>query len=258
MRQQSKVKVIVRGKIIGGPQPLICLPLVAQNSQSLLLQAAELCTKQPDILEWRIDDYQNVTDVADCLKLLKELRTTIGDIPLIFTCRIDAEGGLQLISQPKRLALITAAIESGDVDLVDIELCNEPGFIDTVKKIAAEKGVSLILSHHNFIETPDEDFIYHTLIKAGKSGADIAKIAVMPSNYSDVLTLLSATNKARCEGLETPMIAISMGEEGVITRVAGGLFGSDITFAAGNVSSAPGQIPIEDLRAGMVLLYKAA
>jgi 3-dehydroquinate dehydratase-1 len=41
---------------------------------------------------------------------------------------------------------------------------------------------------------------------------------------------------------------MSMGEEGGITRIAGGLFGSDLTFALGKASSAPGQIPIADLR----------
>ncbi len=255
MRQQSKVKVTVRGKVIGGPSPLICLPLVAKKSDDLLQQARELILLKPDLLEWRIDDYQNVNDVTDCLAVLKELRTAIGDIPLVFTCRIDLEGGLCKITQVKRLELITAAMDSGNVDIVDIELCNGQDFIEKVRKSAGINEVKLILSHHNFSETPDGDFIYNTLLKAQEMGADIAKLAAMPKKYADVLTLMSATNRARNEGVQVPMITISMGPEGGISRLAGGLFGSDITFAVGSKSSAPGQIPIADLKTGMALLY---
>ena len=257
MRQQSKEKVIVRGRAIGGPLPLICLPLVAKNSDSLLRQANELIHMQPDLLEWRIDDYQKVTAVTDCLAVLEELRTVIADIPLIFTCRIDREGGLQKIPQEKRLELISAAMASGKVDIVDIGLCNEKDFIETVRKKAAANGVKLILSHHNFSETPTGEFIYTTLVKAQEMGADIAKLAAMPNDYTDVLTLMSATNKARNEVVDVPMVTISMGPQGKITRLAGGLFGSDITFAVGRESSAPGQIPINELRTGMALLYGA-
>lgn len=257
MRQQSKVQVRVRGSVIGGALPLICLPLVAKDRSSLLGQAGELILMEPDLLEWRIDDYQNVTDVTDCLSALKELRLAIGDLPLIFTCRVEQEGGLQKIPQEKRLELISAAMASGNVDIVDIELCNEKSFIETVRENATANGVKLILSHHNFTETPVGDFIYNTLMKAQEMGADITKLAAMPKSYEDVLTLMSATNRARNGGVDVPMVTISMGPEGGISRLAGGLFGSDITFAVGSKSSAPGQIPISDLRAGMALFYGA-
>ena len=70
----------------------------------------------------------------------------------------------------------------------------------------------------------------------------------MPKNYGDVLVLLGATYKARVEILDIPIITMSMGGEGAITRIAGGLFGSDLTFAIGKASSAPGQIPIGEIR----------
>ena len=63
---------------------------------------------------------------------------------------------------------------------------------------------SLILSYHNFKETPSEAFIYSKLVEAQKAGAEISKVAVMPKNYGDVLTLLSATNKARNEMVQRP------------------------------------------------------
>ncbi len=255
MRLQSEIKVTVKDKVIGGPDPLICLPLVARDKSDLLKQAMELKQLAPDLLEWRIDGYDAVEDHKSCLEALQELQATVGQIPLIFTCRIHAEGGFKEITQEARLELITASIASGGIDLVDIELCNEPSFIEAVKKAAREYGTKLILSYHNFTETPDESAIHDKLLQAQDVGADIAKLAVMPQSYGDVLTLLGATLRARTGAVKVPVVTMSMGPEGGVTRLAGGLFGSDITFAIGKESSAPGQIPIGDLRQAMAVLY---
>lgn len=255
MRQQSKMQVIVRGSVIGGPQPLVCLPLVGATRTTVLEEAEALVKLQPDLLEWRIDGYENVENIEDCLSLLKEMREIIGDTGLIFTCRIDLEGGIKKISRKARLELNCAVMETGDVDIIDVELCNDREFIDSIKSQAQKNGVKLILSYHNFSETPSDHFIYSKLVEAQTAGGDISKFAAMPKNYGDVLTLLNATQKARNEAVQVPIVAMSMGPEGAVSRLAGGLFGSDITFAIGMQASAPGQIPIKELRNGMALLY---
>ncbi|MGB3222133.1 MAG: type I 3-dehydroquinate dehydratase [Desulforhopalus sp.] len=255
MRQQSKLPVTVRGVVIGGAMPLICLPLVEGEKEKILLEADRLVALQPDLLEWRVDACELVENIEECLILLQEIRKKIGEIPLIFTCRIDLEGGLKKLSQGKRLELFTAAISSGNVDLVDIELCNEENFVTVIQECAKENNVKIILSFHNFKETPSEPFIYSKLTEAQTAGADIVKLAAMPETYGDVLTLLSATNKARNERVSVPIITMSMGQLGAVSRLAGGLFGSDITFAIGLQASAPGQIPIKELKTGMALLY---
>ena len=256
MRQQSILQVVVRGAVIGGPRPLICLPLVGDTRARVVQEAKDLAALQPDLLEWRIDAYDQVENREDCLSLLQEVRECIGNIPLIFTCRIDQEGGIKKIAQEKRLDLYAAAMQSGNVDIVDVELCNGQEFVRALKERAEASNVKLILSHHNFKETPSEPFIYAKLVEAQTAGADIAKLAAMPKNYGDVLTLLSATNKARNEIIEGPIVTMSMGPEGAVSRLAGGLFGSDITFAIGLQASAPGQIPIKELAGAMDVLYK--
>ena len=255
MRQQSRKQIRIRGVVVGGPLPLICLPLVAESGAELIDQAAGLAALKPDLIEWRADGFGAVEDVAACLSALGELRRTIGEIPLIFTCRIDQEGGMRTLAQGKRLEVIVAAIQSGTIDLVDIELCNGPEFIDAVRKHTQAHRVALIISYHNFKETPDETFICNKLLAAWQAGADIPKLAVMPKDYGDVLILLGATNKARNSAIDSPLVTMSMGEQGAISRLAGGLFGSDITFAIGRAASAPGQIPIAQLRTGMAILF---
>ncbi|HAK72458.1 MAG TPA: 3-dehydroquinate dehydratase, partial [Sporomusaceae bacterium] len=83
---------------------------------------------------------------------------------------------------------------------------------------------------------------------AQEQGMDVAKIAVMPCSMEDIITLLSVSLEANNQ-LNIPVIVIAMGPYGVITRVAGGVFGSAVTFAVGHKASAPGQVPIDDLRA---------
>lgn len=247
MRLQSKRTLKLRDKILGGPVPLICLPLVATDQAALLDQAREVCSFTPDVIEWRVDKFE-VLNTETVLAALGALRETIGNIPLIFTCRVVHEGGFQEIAAEDRLRLNKAAIASGQADLIDTEMSNGEAMVAGMKAACQKAGCPLILSYHNFDETPDEAFILDRLVTAGRLGADVAKTAVMPKTYKDVLTLLSATYTARTEHLEIPIITMSMGAEGGITRIAGGLFGSDLTFALGKASSAPGQIPIADLR----------
>ena len=256
MRQQSRVKVVVRGAVIGGPRPLICLPLVGKSTTEVLEEALALSALRPDLLEWRVDAWAQIKNSVECVRTLQGLRRCIGDIPLLFTCRIETEGGLQKIAQEQRLHLYLGAIQSGDVDIVDVELCNGPEFIESIREVAQANGVKVILSYHNFSKTPSEAFISAKLVEAQDAGADIVKLAVMPKNYGDVLTLLRATNRARNESINGPIVSMSMGAEGAVSRLVGGLFGSDITFAVGLQASAPGQIPIAELRAAMAVLYE--
>lgn len=256
MRPESQKKVNVRDTLIGGPKVAVCLPLAANEPSALLDQAGKSAGMKPDLLEWRVDSYDGVENTAKCLNVLEAMRTAIGGMPLIFTCRIHSEGGARQLSQEHRLDLIIAAIRSGHVDIVDIEMRNESDFIESVREACQKAGNPLMLSYHDFEKTPEEGFICDTLAQAQSLGASIAKMAVMPNNYGDVLTLMNATHLARTGSVQIPIVTMAMGAVGSITRVAGGLFGSDITFALGQDASAPGQIPIDRLRQAMEVVYQ--
>ena len=255
MRLQSDIQVTVKNTVIGGPDFLICMPLLAAERSDLFREAAAIKQSDPDLLEWRIDGYGHVQDINDSLDTLAELRIQFSDTPLVFTCRIHSEGGLKKLTRDQRQHLLTEAMASGNLDIVDIELCNDADFVQSIMETARNSSVRVILSYHDFKMTPDETFIFDTLFKARDLGADIAKVAVMPKGYHDVLILLSATLKARQQGLKIPAITMSMGPQGRLTRLAGGLFGSDITFASATIPTAPGQMPIENLRQALAAIY---
>lgn len=242
MKLESKVKVEVRGQIFGGEKTLACIPMVAVNHDALLNEAKVCAALNPDIIEWRVDSYEDAGDAAATSAVLEELAPILNGIPIIFTFRIACEGGAKEYPQEKRLATIKACLKTGYADVIDIEACNEPEFIAEVKEAVVAAGSKLIISYHDFKATPSEDEIIAILEKEQALGADIPKVAIMPQSFTDVLTLMSATYRARTGNVVQPMITMSMSETGKITRVIGNMYGSDLSFVVGQTASAPGQI----------------
>ena len=88
-------------------------------------------------------------------------------------------------------------------------------------------------------------------------GADLPKIAVMPNSAKDVLTLLCATDEMVTEHAKRPIITMSMGGTGLVSRISGETFGSALTFGAAKKASAPGQIAVQDLYEVLNLIHKS-
>ncbi len=143
--------------------------------------------------------------------------------------------------------MVGSLIDSGEIDLVDLELSCGEERLKRLMALARDRGVGTVVSKHDFQKTPPAGEIASTLILMNRLGADLPKYAVMPHTAGDVLELLSATLEAS-EKIG-PVITMAMGELGKITRVSGGVFGSCLTFGAGQNASAPGQLGAEDLRA---------
>ncbi len=248
MRPVCPRPVAVRGRIIGGAVPLICLPLAAAKAADLLIQARAAAALAPDLIEWRADRCEGLDAPGKLDGILADLRRAIGDVPLLFTCRRIEEAGFRDLDAGRRMQINLAAVASGQIDILDTELANGEAFIAAVRDACRGAAVRLLLSRHDFEKTPPAAQILSWLARAEALGADIAKAAVMPSGRRDVFTLLDATRQARSGAVKTALITISMGAEGLVSRVVGGQFGSDVTFAVGVESTAPGQVPIGRLR----------
>ena len=108
-----------------------------------------------------------------------------------------------------------------------------------------------------FFKTPAKADIIYRLRKMQDMNADIPKIAVMPQNKKDVLTLLAATEEMTTNYADRPIITMSMAGTGVISRLCGEVFGSSMTFGAAKKASAPGQMGVNDLSTVLDLLHKA-
>lgn len=236
--------------------PKICVPIVAVTKKEILEIAKQVTAKKPDCIELRIDWFEDVGDIDKVLAVLKELRNLIGDTILLFTFRTQKEGGEADISCEDYKTLCERVCQSGYIDMVDVEAFMKEGMLHTISRTAHDHGVYVVASNHDFIKTPLEEDIVKKLQFMDEEGADIPKIAVMPRSTRDVLTLLSATLHYREIGGKKPVITMSMGENGVISRLAGEVFGSAVTFAAVGRTSAPGQLTIEDVRKILDILHQ--
>jgi 3-dehydroquinate dehydratase I len=237
----------IRGLEFGGEKPLFCIPIIPHDIRDLTEQAEAAHKLNPELIEWRADFISNPT-ASSLLDAARRLREIASNEAIIFTLRAKQEGGAQQISQSERRVLIEAVLQSGFIDIVDLELANEAPFLASLMQAAKQSGVQVILAFHDFKHTPDNDQLLSKIARMGSLGANIAKIAVMPETPEDVVRLLEVTASARRRHPNLPLITMSMGALGSVTRLAGFLFGSDMSFALGKAASAPGQIPMEDAR----------
>ena len=194
-------------------QTKIAIPIFQKNCRDVIEVAEDCIDKGADVLEFRIDALEN-PDIA-------EIRSTIEEInfPIIATNRINTEGGSFKGSEEERINILYQCCDLADY--VDIELqCND----EYINKIH-DTGVKTIVSYHDFEKTPDLNEITYIVEKEHELG-DIAKVAFMPQDLEDTLTILAVLSHCK------DTIAISMGDLGSYTRVMASKFDSPITFAA--------------------------
>ncbi|MPN43695.1 3-dehydroquinate dehydratase [bioreactor metagenome] len=179
--------------------------------------------------------------------MLSELRKILGELPLLFTFRTTREGGKKDLETIDYIELNKAAVTTDMIDLIDVEAFTGDDFVQSVITEAHKHKVLVIVSNHDFEKTPSKEEIISRLRLMQRLGADISKIAVMPSCLEDVLTLLTATVEMNEKYAEGPIITMSMSKLGSISRISGEYFGSAITFGSAKKASAPGQMEAKDL-----------
>ncbi|UOF92753.1 type I 3-dehydroquinate dehydratase [Fodinisporobacter ferrooxydans] len=236
---------------------MICTPLIGKDQDALVGELTKVIPKQPDLIEWRVDFFDGIANVNEVMDAAKRIKEIAGNTPILFTRRSHKEGGQPIsLSEDEVVELYTTVCASQTVDLIDFELSNNPEHFQYLRKKSLENGIQMVASYHNFQSTPSSDVIVQKLTDAERAGADIGKVAVMPNSLEDVLTLLHGTLTAKSK-LNIPVITMSMGGYGSLTRMFGGAFGSAVTFAVGENSSAPGQIPIEDLKTVLTIVQRS-
>lgn len=201
-----------------------------------------------------LDEEPDARPHADCVEFRMDLAAAPlaaldgydGELPLLATNRPTWEGGE---ADPEgRLDALETAIEHDAVAAVDVELAalsNGDGH-DLVER-AAELGVAVVVSTHDFEETPPRPELGRLLTRAGEVG-DVAKLAVTATDRDDALDLLAATRAHAAEGATVATMA--MGEPGRHTRAVAPVYGSRIGYAPVDPAraTAPGQYDLATLR----------
>ncbi|MBJ7571181.1 type I 3-dehydroquinate dehydratase [Bacillus halotolerans] len=246
----------IKGVSIGEGMPKIIVPLMGKTEKQILKEAEAVKLLDPDIVEWRVDVFEKADDSEAVIKMISKLRESLRDKLFLFTFRSHKEGGSKEMDVRSYIALLETAIRTKDIDFIDIELFSGEANVEALVSLAGENGVYVIMSNHDFQKTPAKDEIISRLRKMQELGAHIPKIAVMPKDAGDLLTLLDATYTMKTKYADRPMITMSMAGTGLVSRLSGEVFGSACTFGAGEEASAPGQIPVSELRNVLEVLHK--
>ena len=278
------------GRSIPGPGglPAVAVSLTGPSLAQARTQARSAIDAGADVLELRVDLLEEAgalaapapldaataaAQVLECLRGLREaIDTTDGadaGSPVLLTCRTAAEGGRAQLDDTAYGSLLRSVLD-GLTDwaperrpaAIDVEV--QRGCLPQVCEQAHGLGIDVVASFHDFETTPADEVLEEVLARMAREGADLAKIAVWPTSAQDVARLLGVCARATAgagerSGLGVPVAAMSMGALGAVSRVAPA-FGSALTFAVvpdeqGQArASAPGQLPIQDVRRCLELL----
>lgn len=239
-------KLKVKELVLGSGRPKVAVPLTANTSEQLLCQAKQ-AKDYGDLIEWRIDFFDDVLDFEALAKAASAIKEILGTTPLLMTFRSAKEGGVKEISEAQYFEICNYIVTHKLADLLDVELFWTTAKVKQLVALAHQYEVKIIMSNHDFAKTPPTDELLRRFHLMAAYGADIVKIAVMPHSTLDVLNLLEATTLADAK-LAQPVISMSMGDLGKISRVCGEVFGSCVTFGAVGQASAPGQIEATKLK----------
>lgn len=236
----------VRGIHIGEGKPKVCLPIVGKNEKEIIQQFQSFQGLPYDVIELRIDFYQEIRNSSSLKSVLQKLRS-MTDLPILLTYRSSREGGQMQLSDEEYQTFVKQACESQCIDLIDIELMSGNALVFQLVEIAHQNDIKVVMSNHDFDKTPCFSDMMNRLEQMEILGADICKLAVMPITYKDVITLLNMTLEMSHK-LERPIVTMAMGKIGVISRITGELTGSSMTFVSAGKISAPGQMNVIDMQ----------
>ena len=210
---------------------LICAATAAKHPADLTT-LVEPVSDKVDVVEIRLD-LMTHPDVGSCISCLP-------DIPLLFTNRPIWEGGKYDDSEKDRIALLRNAI-AANAAYIDIELNTEKKLRNEVISAAQGRQTAVIISNHNFTETPPTDILEDTLHQMMDSGADIGKIVTTANDPSDVVRVLALLQTSRTNTFQ--LSAFCMGAVGRISRLATLYLGGCMTYVAVDdlSATAPGQ-----------------
>jgi 3-dehydroquinate dehydratase I len=199
------------------------------------LQRAVRMRKPPDLFELRLDALFARND---------ESSGAIGKFPapLIITARHPREGGANDLSTRKRRALLRRFLRYAA--WVDVELRSAGTFAGILEEARA-KNVRIIVSFHDFDETPSRPRLDEIARTAQSLGANLLKIATRTDTAAQMARLLDFFQRQRTK---TRIAVMGIGRLGRISRLEFAKRGSMLNYAHLGRSQTDGQLSITQLR----------
>ena len=215
--------------------PAVCGAVIGESVKAMDATLAKAIEQGADLVELRLD---GLREQVGWEKLLHEK----AKVPIILTNRAKREGGRFEGGEEERVRVILDGIDRG-VDCVDVELSTEKKFLNKIVQEAKRRGVSVMMSHHDFSGTPRVDALVAVAKRMVVAGCDIAKVVTFAETPNDALAVLDFLVEVQDE-VGVPVIAFAMGDASRFTRISAPLFGCPIVYAGAGEATAPAQFDV--------------
>ena len=189
------------------------------------------------MIEWRADFLEK----DEILKAAPAIFEKFAGRELLFTLRTKQEGGNIQLSDEEYVTLIKDVAHLYQPDYVDFEYFSHKEKFEEMLEFP-----NLVLSYHNFNETPEN--MMEILSELTSLTPKAVKVSVMAHSEQDVLDLMNYTRGFKTLNPEQEFVTISMGKVGKISRIASDLTGSSWSFASLDEETAPGQISLSNMK----------
>jgi 3-dehydroquinate dehydratase type I len=203
---------------------MICVAISDKNINNCLtaLEHVEMAEIRLDLTEFNLEEIEKIFSQSK---------------KLIATVRPDK------YTEEERIKKLKASIRAG-AKYVDLEYESNKNYRKEIIDFAHHNNCDVIVSYHNFKNTPDTDVLNEILKNCFDFGADIAKIVTTARTNIDNARILSLYNNPG------RIIAFCMGNMGKITRILAPFMGAEFTYAAMDEGepTAAGQIRYSDMK----------
>lgn len=211
-----------------------CLPIIKETKKEVL---KALTTKGYNFYEIWLD-YIKDLDEKFVINLSNKFK---GKLIFVFRRQNLEKNRLTLDERLKIISLLLKVVVFLDLDFLSQHEELEYLQRDTIR-------IKLILSYHNYHETPRLDYLQTLVNKMNRYNPEIVKISTFCKKEEDSLNLLNFLLKLKEQKLK--YIVLGMSEKGLITRIFGPVWGNAFSFAPKslNEKSASGQLTKEQLQ----------
>ena len=189
-----------------------------------------------DIIEWRADFLPKEA----ILQVAPAIFEKFTGRELLFTLRTRAEGGEIDLSSEEYVQIIKDVAQLYQPEYIDFEYFGHKDVFEEMLDFP-----NLVLSYHNFQETPDN--MMEILSELTSLTPKVVKVSVMAHTAQDVLDLMNFTRGFKTLNPEQEYVTISMGKVGKVSRITSDVTGSSWSFASLDAASAPGQISLSNM-----------
>ena len=250
--------VKIRDVVIGEGRVKAIVPITGATADEAIAQARTIgASPHTNVVEFRVDFLDIALDAGKLAALGPKVASQLNGKPLIVTFRTKPEGGNRTIGDADYGAMYETLLKAQFADLIDVEMFRQEAVVRRVVAAAHKVGAFIVMSSHDFAGTPPAAELVARLRRQQELGADVLKLAVMPRDPGDVLELLRATWEMASRYAERPMMTMAMGGTGVVSRLAGEIFGSAMCFGMIGRASAPGQIEVDRLADVLDIVHRS-